>query len=477
MTAWTGIQLLFTMKKSPSLFRRWRDRDREKKDQRLASPATSAAPTERLAVPEGDREKELDEVDHDRHETINSAQERQDEVDTSSCSVKDTETYHWRRTLESLEDVGQLRVHLIGASGLYGADFGGKSDPFAVVRVGDVEFTSATVAKTTEPAWDEEFLFQVDDICQILHVSVWDRDRFHDPELLGRVALSLLEIKEDDEKGTVSTLSLALKDKKLSGRARGRHPQIRLGLRLTWNRGRAAIRTLFRPELQPPAPPFKKHVFIGNVQRVRRLLHAAEQFAKFIQSCFEWEHPSRSIKAFGAFEVAAYFFEAYMVPLAFLVFIFGYPLFAAKFAVVDWLDPYSELVGRVVSFFLAFAHTSEFALAGEQRRRRGGRGGGRQVHPFRQAEFVRTLQSASRGDGVRAEYAGPAGVDGGAHQERAHLYHALPHVDCGSLLVLRGAHTLPASAASPHHVVGRAQVLQEASAAEAQVNQRGEQAI
>jgi hypothetical protein len=42
--------------------------------------------------------------------------------------------YELLYTLKNVSDVGQVRVHVLSAKGLYGADFGGKSDPFAVVK-------------------------------------------------------------------------------------------------------------------------------------------------------------------------------------------------------------------------------------------------------------------------------------------------------------------------------------------------------
>ena len=263
-------------------------------------------------------------------------------------SAKDPSHYDWRGTLSGdLDDVGQLTVHVVGASGLRGADFGGKSDPFCVVRLGDVEFRSEVVPRTTEPHWGERFHFAVTDMTETLHLWVYDRDRFHDPEFLGRLAVPLLAMcarncpeSEEDSHGE---RVFALKDKKLDGRAKGRHPQIRLRFELTWNLTRACVKTIRTPDPKEP-PAFKRSLLIGNVQRVRKLLHMAGAGSAYVQSCFNWDNPWRSIRALVSYELAVYYFEPFMLPLALLVFmLFVYPIYAADI-VSDWLDPYYELV-------------------------------------------------------------------------------------------------------------------------------------
>ncbi len=63
-----------------------------------------------------------------------------------------------------------------------------------------------------------------------------------------------------------------------------------------------------------------------------------------MQSCFSWEHPWRSARAFVLFELFAYFIEPYMLPLMVLfLMLVVYPLYEADI-VNDWLDPYYELV-------------------------------------------------------------------------------------------------------------------------------------
>lgn len=108
--------------------------------------------------------------------------------------------------MENLSEVGQLRVHLVEAKGIYGADLNGKSDAFAVISLRDVEFETAVIKKTLHPEWNESFVFKIEDISDVLNVSLWDQDRFNDPEFLGQVAVPIFSLEDGCER------TFALKD-------------------------------------------------------------------------------------------------------------------------------------------------------------------------------------------------------------------------------------------------------------------------
>ncbi len=48
--------------------------------------------------------------------------------------------------------------------------------------------------RTVDPSWNESFHFPVGDMSEMLRVSVLDRDRFLDPEFLGRVDIPLMAV-------------------------------------------------------------------------------------------------------------------------------------------------------------------------------------------------------------------------------------------------------------------------------------------
>jgi hypothetical protein len=69
----------------------------------------------------------------------------------------------------------------------------------------------------------------VKDINSVLEVTVYDEDRDHKVEFLGKVAIPLLRIRNGEKKW------YSLKDKKLHGRAKGNCPQILMEMTVLWN--------------------------------------------------------------------------------------------------------------------------------------------------------------------------------------------------------------------------------------------------
>lgn len=69
----------------------------------------------------------------------------------------------------------------------------------------------------------------VKDINSVLEVTVYDEDRDHKVEFLGKLAIPLLRIRNGEKKW------YSLKDKKLYGRAKGNSPQILLEMTVLWN--------------------------------------------------------------------------------------------------------------------------------------------------------------------------------------------------------------------------------------------------
>lgn len=60
-------------------------------------------------------------------------------------------------------------------------------------------------------------------------MTVYDEDKDHKVEFLGKVAIPLLKIRNNEKRW------YALKDKKLRSRAKGNSPQILLEMQIIWN--------------------------------------------------------------------------------------------------------------------------------------------------------------------------------------------------------------------------------------------------
>ncbi|XP_011313460.1 multiple C2 and transmembrane domain-containing protein 1 isoform X1 [Fopius arisanus] len=225
-------------------------------------------------------------------------------------------------SLQRPRDVGHLTVKVYRAQGLAAADLGGKSDPFCVLELVNSRLQTQTEYKTLAPNWQKIFTFNVKDINSVLEITVYDEDRDHKVEFLGKIAVPLLRIRNGEKRW------YALKDKKLRCRAKGNSPQILLEMTVVWNYLRGCVRTLNPREQKymEPEVKFKRQLFLRNVLRLKAVIMFFIDLGKYIQSCWEWESKTRSIVALVLFVLGCYYFEPWMIPAAALLIILKYCL-------------------------------------------------------------------------------------------------------------------------------------------------------
>ena len=72
--------------------------------------------------------------------------------------------YSLRNTFENMEDIGRMSITIVRAENLTAADLGGKSDPFAVVQLGNERLRTHTVYKTLHPEWNKTFDLDIRDL-------------------------------------------------------------------------------------------------------------------------------------------------------------------------------------------------------------------------------------------------------------------------------------------------------------------------
>ncbi|XP_029160500.1 multiple C2 and transmembrane domain-containing protein isoform X4 [Nylanderia fulva] len=244
--------------------------------------------------------------------------------ETSTERTQLIQRYSIANTLQRIRDVGHLTVKVYRAQGLAAADLGGKSDPFCVLELVNSRLQTQTEYKTLAPNWQKIFTFNVKDINAVLEVTVYDEDRDHKVEFLGKVAIPLLKIRNGEKRW------YALKDKKLRGRAKGNCAQILLEMTVMWNIFRACVRTLNPKEKKymEPEVKFKRQVFLRNVLRLKAIIVIFIDIGKYMQSCWEWESKMRSIIALVLFILGCYYFEPYMIPGLALLILLKYYLVA-----------------------------------------------------------------------------------------------------------------------------------------------------
>jgi hypothetical protein len=126
-----------------------------------------------------------------------------------------------------------------------------------------------TEYKTLAPIWQKIFQFDVKDSHDHLEVTVYDEDKDHKCEFLGRVTIPLLRIQNGRKRWYM------LKNKKLWAPAKGDHPQILLELFFVYNPIRAAVRTFNPKQLKyedRSDTKFKSSAFMRNVNRIKAAL-------------------------------------------------------------------------------------------------------------------------------------------------------------------------------------------------------------
>ncbi|XP_024909023.1 multiple C2 and transmembrane domain-containing protein 1 isoform X2 [Cynoglossus semilaevis] len=231
--------------------------------------------------------------------------------------------YSLWRSFHNLKDVGVVQVKVIRAEGLMAADVTGESDPFCVVELSNDRLQTHTVYKNLNPEWNKVFTFNVKDIHSVLEVTVYDEDRDRSADFLGKVAIPLLNIQNGERK------AYALKSKELTGPTKG---VIFLEIDVVFNAVKAGLRTLIPVEQKyiEEEPKVSKQLLLRNFNRVRRCIMFLINTGCYINSCFEWDSPQRSICAFVLFVFVVWNFELYMIPLALLLpLVWNYILIAS----------------------------------------------------------------------------------------------------------------------------------------------------
>ncbi|PWA14295.1 hypothetical protein CCH79_00012244, partial [Gambusia affinis] len=233
-----------------------------------------------------------------------------------------------------LQDVGFLQISVLKANDLTATDINGKSNPFAVVKLGNSKLQTHTVTRNVNPEWYKTFTFPIKDIHDVVEVTVFDENGDKPPNLLGKVAIPLLTVQSSQP------MCLLLKKECLERTSKG---TITLALEVIYNKVRAGIQT-FKPKeakLIEENPKFNKKILARNIYRVRKISTAVLYTLQYIKSCFQWESRQRSLIAFlnagnmtsylstsqqnssGIFLVTVWHWELFMLPL-FLLLLIGW---------------------------------------------------------------------------------------------------------------------------------------------------------
>ncbi|XP_017715948.1 PREDICTED: multiple C2 and transmembrane domain-containing protein 1-like, partial [Rhinopithecus bieti] len=166
-----------------------------------------------------------------------------------------------------------------------------KSDPFCVVELNNDRLLTHTVYKNLNPEWNKVFTFNIKDIHSVLEVTVYDEDRDRSADFLGKVAIPLLSIQNGEQKAYV------LKNKQLTGPTKG---VIYLEIDVIFNAVKASLRTLIPKEQKyiEEENRLSKQLLLRNFIRMKRCVMVLVNAAYYVNSCFDWDSPPRSLAAF-----------------------------------------------------------------------------------------------------------------------------------------------------------------------------------
>jgi len=229
------------------------------------------------------------------------------------------ERFNLRRTFQQIEDVGHISVKVLKARGLNTAR-GFTPNPFCVVELTNIRLQTHTEFKTLEPVWQKSFSFDINDINEVLEVTVFHEDTTSMSGLrrnwfLGKISVPLLRIQSGERKW------FTLKKEHLRKKAKGTNPQVLLEINLHWNPVRAIVRT-FQPKIEKYEAKLEEHGIGRTMENIRRIKVAFASFSggmepeKLIKDMFgilKWENKIKSAIAYIVFVLGVLFFEPWMI--------------------------------------------------------------------------------------------------------------------------------------------------------------------
>ncbi|CAH8430883.1 hypothetical protein MS3_00010025 [Schistosoma haematobium] len=223
------------------------------------------------------------------------------------------EHYKIRNTLRKWSDVGWLHIVVNRASNLPAKDRSGKSNVFCEIRLVNRVVRTFTAQKNANPAWNQAFVFPIEDMYSVLEVHVYEEGK-ESSELTGCISFPLIQLVNRRQKW------YALKDKSLTTLAKG---SILLQTIIIFNPLKASIRALYPKEKRLFVEDSKvklrdftkKHLPLlqRNIDRLTPYIDYIKKSGQAFHKLYSWERPFVSLISLITFELAVLYFQPYMI--------------------------------------------------------------------------------------------------------------------------------------------------------------------
>ncbi|XP_068628403.1 multiple C2 and transmembrane domain-containing protein-like isoform X2 [Battus philenor] len=227
------------------------------------------------------------------------------------------EKFTWYRLENGWNEVGQLSVTVHGARGLCSLGLNGNIGAYCVLEVDNARVQTHAVHNCSEPNWNKNFIFTVNDVTSTLDITIYDESIIQSMkgETLGKISIPLLRIKNNEKKW------YALKDRSKKHSAKGNCPRILLEMALEWNPIKASLRVLSpKPTKYVQKPPkFSIPLIYNNLKFIKIVFDYIYLGNEHYKQAFEWENREQSALALGAWLIFWYFFRMWMTPLLLVV--------------------------------------------------------------------------------------------------------------------------------------------------------------
>lgn len=89
-----------------------------------------------------------------------------------------------------------LTVTVMEAKDLKAMDYGGTSDPYAILKLSQQQVETSYIKNTLNPVWDETYTFDVQAREEILRVVVMDRDAVGTDDFEGKCNIPLRDLRD-----------------------------------------------------------------------------------------------------------------------------------------------------------------------------------------------------------------------------------------------------------------------------------------